>query len=67
MYRSHLASLISTEGMVDRKTTVIFLQFIKSYNIKPTVGIDDFYFLNKSTKLHRSNIKTQNAKFPHYG
>lgn len=66
MYSSYLASLISSEGMVDRKATVIFLQFIKLYKVKPRANIDDFDFL-KSTKLHTSNSKTQNKKFPHYG
>lgn len=40
MYRTHLASLISSEGMVDRKA-----QFIKLYKAKPTAGIDNFDFL----------------------
>lgn len=44
MYRSYLASLTSSEGMVDRKATVIFLQFIKLYKVKPTASIDDFSF-----------------------
>lgn len=57
MYRSHLASLISSEGMVDRKATVIFFQFIKLYKAKPTASIDDFVFLKSQQSYINQTLK----------
>lgn len=63
MYKSYLASLISSEGIVDRKATVICLQFIKLYKVKPTAGNDDFDFLKSQQSYTNQTLKHKMQNF----
>lgn len=50
-------------GMVDRKATVRFLQFIKLYKVKPTAGIDDFDFWKSQQSYTDQTLKHKMQNF----